>query len=60
MYGGMAALQFGWFRPVFGGLAPVASPEFWFAMQLAMLAGLATSYPANWWLIRTGVKERMS
>jgi len=59
MYGGMAAIQFGWFRPVFGGIAPVASPEFWFAMQIAMLAGFATSYPANWWLIRSGVKERM-
>ena len=59
MYGGMALIQFGWFRSAFGGIAPVASPEFWFAMQLAMLAGFATSYPANWWLVRTGVKERM-
>ncbi|WP_405083923.1 DUF4396 domain-containing protein [Paraburkholderia caribensis] len=28
-------------------------------MQLAMLAGFATSYPVNWWLIRSGVKEKM-
>ena len=34
-------------------------PEFWFAMQLAMLAGFVTSYPVNWLLIRIGWKERM-
>lgn len=59
MYGLMAAIQFLWFRPAYGGVAKVASPEFWFAMQLAMLAGFATSYPVNWWLIRSGVKEKM-
>jgi hypothetical protein len=59
MYGVMAIIQFLWFRPAYGGVAPVASPEFWFAMQLSMLAGFATSYPVNWWLIRWGVKERM-
>jgi len=59
MYGLMAALQFGWYRIAFGGIAPVASTEFWFAMQLAMLAGFATSYPVNWLLIRIGWKEQM-
>lgn len=59
MYGLMAAIQFGWFRPAYGGVAPVDSPEFWFAMQMAMLAGFATSYPVNWALIRAGVKEEM-
>jgi hypothetical protein len=59
MYGFMAVIQFLWVKPVFGGIAEVASPEFWFAMQLAMLAGFATSYPVNWWLIRAGVKEKM-
>ncbi|MDR8732308.1 DUF4396 domain-containing protein [Burkholderia pseudomultivorans] len=59
MYGLMAIIQFLWFRSAYGGTAPVDSPEFWFAMQLAMLAGFATSYPINWWLIRTGVKEKM-
>jgi len=39
------------------GIANVASPALWFAMQLAMLAGFATSYPVNWWLIRKGLKE---
>jgi len=59
MYGLMAAIQFGWYRHSFGASAPVASPEFWFAMQLAMLAGFATSYPVNWWLLRWGLKEAM-
>ncbi|MGE4197329.1 MAG: DUF4396 domain-containing protein, partial [Phycisphaerales bacterium] len=30
-----------------------------FTMQIAMLAWFATSYPVNWWLIRSGIKERM-
>jgi hypothetical protein len=34
-------------------------PLFWFVMQLAMIAGFATSYPANWWLVRRGIKEGM-
>lgn len=59
MYGGMAAIQFAWFRPRYGMIAPVNSPEFWFAMQLAMLAGFCTAYPVNWMLIRAGVKEAM-
>jgi len=59
MYGLMAVIQFAWFRTAYGGIAKVASPEFWFAMQLAMLAGFATSYPVNWWLIRKGIKEKM-
>jgi len=59
MYGWMAIIQFLWFKPAYGGVANVASPEFWFAMQLAMFAGFAASYPVNWWLIRAGVKENM-
>ncbi|KVC20395.1 hypothetical protein WI69_08965 [Burkholderia diffusa] len=59
MYGLMAAIQFLWLGRMYGGIAPVDSPEFWFAMQLAMLAGFATSYPINWWLVRTGIKEKM-
>ncbi|MEO6994478.1 MAG: DUF4396 domain-containing protein [Lacunisphaera sp.] len=27
-------------------------------MQIAMLAGFVTSYPANWWLLHHGLKER--
>ncbi|HEY4210782.1 MAG TPA: DUF4396 domain-containing protein [Steroidobacteraceae bacterium] len=59
MYGAMAALQFGWYHRTYGTLAPINSPEFWFAMQLAMLAGFVTSYPVNWWLLRKGIKEAM-
>ncbi|HDR9204401.1 TPA: DUF4396 domain-containing protein [Burkholderia vietnamiensis] len=59
MYGLMAVIQFLWFGRMYGGIAPVDSSEFWFAMQLAMLAGFATSYPINWWLVRAGVKEKM-
>lgn len=59
MYGLMALVQFGWFRPAYSALAPVDSVEFWFAMQLAMIAGFVTAYPINWWLIRAGIKEAM-
>lgn len=59
MYGLMAVLQLAVLAPLFGGTASVLTPEFWFAMQLAMLAGFCTSYPVNAWLIRKGIKERM-
>lgn len=59
MYGLMAILQFAVFQPLYGKIAPVDSFVFWFAMQLAMLAGFCTAYPVNWWLIRSGVKESM-
>jgi hypothetical protein len=32
---------------------------YWFMMQIAMIIGWATSYPANVWLIRKGWKEKM-
>jgi hypothetical protein len=28
-------------------------------MQIAMIFGFITSYPVNWWLIKSGIKERM-
>jgi hypothetical protein len=59
MYAAMAALQFAWFRPAYGGLAEVNSPEFWFAMQIAMICGFGASYPVNWLLVRAGLKEKM-
>jgi hypothetical protein len=59
MYGLMAAGQFLWFRPAYGGFAPASSPEFWLLMQIAMLAGFATAYPANWLLVKAGVKASM-
>jgi len=33
--------------------------SYWFMMQLAMILGFLTSYPANWWLVRKGIKEEM-
>lgn len=32
---------------------------YWFSMQIAMVVGFATAFPANWLLIRTGLKEAM-
>lgn len=43
------------FRPA---LKP-SDAVFWFMVQIAMVVGFATTYPANWWLIRRGVKEGM-
>ena len=31
----------------------------WIGVFVAMAVGFATSYPANWWLVRSGVKEAM-
>jgi hypothetical protein len=59
MYGLMAVLQFAWFKPTYGHIAKVDSFELWFAMQWAMLAGFATSFPVNWLLITIGWKEKM-
>jgi hypothetical protein len=55
MYGWMAIVTFG----LFGHEIPKTDPVFWFMMQIAMLAGFLTSYPVNWWLLRSGVKEVM-
>ena len=32
---------------------------FWFMMQIAMMIGWATAYPANVWLLKKGWKEKM-
>jgi Domain of unknown function (DUF4396) len=59
MYGFMAIAQFLIFRRLLGTELEVNSVEFWFMMQVAMLAGFLTSYPVNWWLLSRGIKERM-
>ena len=59
MYGFMAFAQFYLFTRVIGVRLKVDMFEFWFMMQIAMLCGFATSYPVNWWLIQSGVKEKM-
>jgi hypothetical protein len=59
MYGLMAVWQFAVFPSLFGGRVGVLTPEFWVAMQLAMVAGFVCSYPVNAWLVRRGLKEAM-
>jgi hypothetical protein len=59
MYGFMAFANFYLFRHLLGTSLRVNSFEFWFMMQIAMLCGFVTSYPANWWLLQTGIKEKM-
>jgi len=55
MYGWMGIATF----LIFGHEIDKVDPVFWFMMQIAMLAGFATSYPVNWWLVRAGIKEKM-
>ena len=55
MYGWMALVVF----VFFGHELEKTRAMFWFMMQIAMLAGFLTSYPVNWWLIRSRIKERM-
>ena len=32
---------------------------YWFMMQVGMSLGLLTTYPANWWLVKKGIKYGM-
>ncbi len=59
MYGFMAIAHFWLFASLLGVKLEVDSVEFWFMMQIAMWCGFATAYPVNWWLVSTGVKEKM-
>lgn len=56
IYGWMAILMFGIFKN-----SPLShlSWQFWFMMQIAMYCGFLTSYPANWILIKLGIKKGM-
>jgi hypothetical protein len=56
MYGWMAIVYFVlWPKP---HLKP-NQPVFWFMMQIAMIVGFFTTYPINYWLVRSGLKESM-
>jgi hypothetical protein len=55
MYGWMAICDF----LIFGRVLKASTAEFWLMMQIAMLCGLLTAYPVNWWLIKKGIKEAM-
>jgi hypothetical protein len=59
MYGFMAIAYFLVFRSALAASLETNTVEFWFMMQIAMISGFATSYPVNWWLLRTGIKEAM-
>jgi hypothetical protein len=59
MYGFMAFAHFYLFQHLLGVRLEVTSAVFWLVMQGAMIAGFATSYPINWWLISKGIKEKM-
>lgn len=47
------------FLGILGNEPSVASPVYWFQMQIAMVIGFVTAYPANWWLINRGIKHGM-
>ncbi len=59
MYGFMAFAQLYLLGHLLGQRAGVDTPEFWFMMQIAMLAGFVKAYPVNWWLVKSGRKEAM-
>jgi len=54
MFGWMALARF-WLREE----AVPSSIVFWFTMQMAMIIGFGTTYPANWLLVKWGVKGGM-
>lgn len=55
--------MFAWLAIAFLLILPeepsVASATYWFMMQIAMIVGFITAYPANWWLINRGIKHGM-
>lgn len=59
MYGFMALAYFYFFGELLGVKLQTDTVEFWFMMQIAMICGFLTAYPVNWWLIQSGIKEKM-
>jgi hypothetical protein len=55
---GLFAFMF-WMSKHFHPSLEANQPEYWFLMQIGMIIGFFTAYPANWWLIRSGLKEAM-
>ena len=56
LFGWMALMRFVFFTDPH--LLP-NSPAYWLFMQVGMIIGFATAWPANVWLIRSGVKQAM-
>ena len=52
MYGWLLAVHF-----MFNGALNASSPKYWFMMQIGLTIGLLTTYPVNYWLIKTKIKE---
>ena len=59
MYTIMALAHFLVFRHLLQANIDATDPVFWFAMQIAMLAGFLTAYPVNRKLIAAGIKHPM-
>jgi hypothetical protein len=57
LFGWMALMAFVFF-PAPDQLMP-NSAAFWFLMQIGMMIGFATSWPANVWLVNRGIKVPM-
>lgn len=55
--------MFGWMALVhhvfFVQMPTPTTAVFWFMMQIAMMLGFLTSYPANWILVKKGIKHAM-
>lgn len=55
MFGWMAVVHF----VLFTEPPKPDTAVYWFMMQIAMILGFGTSYPANWFLVKKGIKEAM-
>ena len=50
---------FAWMAFIYFQFVPrseLTSPTYWFMMQIGMVLGFIASFPANWYLVRAGVK----
>ncbi|MCH9632491.1 MAG: hypothetical protein S4CHLAM6_08270 [Chlamydiae bacterium] len=52
MYGWLLAVHF-----IFNGALNASSPIYWFMMQIGLTIGLLATYPVNYWLIKTNIKQ---
>jgi hypothetical protein len=53
---------FAWMAVLYFQFVPrpeLTSPTYWFMMQIGMVLGFIASFPANWYLVRAGVKPGM-
>ena len=55
LFGWMAVMSF----VLFPSPLHPDTAAYWFLMQIGMIIGFATAWPANVWLIRRGIKEAM-